>query len=346
MRSHIKIKGRNLWKLCMLVVLGISLACCFVIVNNIDQPTTATAGQTITITLRDSVSTQINTGQNPYPQPSNFVLAFLAPKGWDVTNNNNMVVSYTSTIGNGNMQLMPASAIEPNLKLPWVQAATTKFGIGKNLVNDVEWVVFESAVQYNLTNGMNFTGNITIKLKVGADGNNTSYFPEYVTCDSFDGFSEDLVWGNAPIYSKNDGPCLVQTGTDGDLHDYCNPQLTSLNPPKSLDNEFVTLTYNNKLDATVLSNSTNLYLCVDSAYLSDGTALTNFCIQSEKSNLVQTSSNSGLFSLTFWPRSYFGLTASQTLTKLVYYITDQTGTKKVGYAGSPTTPFVYKFGCK
>ncbi len=349
MRSYIKIKGRNLWKLCMLAVLGISLTCCYVLVEKIDQPTTAVAGQTITINLRDSVNTQISTNQSPYPQPSNFVLAFLAPKGWDVADNNNMTVSYTSSLGNGNMQLMPASAIEPNSKLTWAKAATAKFGIGKNLVNDVEWVVFQSSQQYALTNGINITGNIIIKLKVGADGNNTYYFPEYVTCDSFDGYSDDTYWNNGKIYSQDNGPCLLQTGTNGDLHDYCNPQLTSFNPPKSLDNEFITLTYNNKLTPTVLSNTTNVYLCVDSAYLSDGSAITNYCVQAEKSNLVQTTPTSGLFNLTIWPRSYFGLTASQTLTKLVYHITDQTGTKRVGYggvSGSSSPAFVYKFGCK
>jgi hypothetical protein len=340
MRSKINIKGRILWKLCALAVLGISLTCCLVEVTSVDQPTTATAKQVVPITLHDSISTQVDNG----PISANYVFCLLAPKGWAAAQNT--TVTYTSSLGNGSMQLMPSNIIEPaNGKVNWVASATAKFGIGKNLVNDVEWVVFESVQPISIANGISITGEINIKITVGADGNNTSYFPEYVTCESVDGISDDAFWVNGHDYSKNDGPCLVQTGTDGDLHDYCNPQLASFNPPKALDNEFITLTYNNLLTPTPLTGNNNLYLCVDSAYLSDGTALTNFCMQAEKTQLVQTSASSGLFTLTFWPRSFFGLTSTQTLSKLVYYVTDQTGSKRVGYGGSITSPFTYKFEC-
>jgi len=342
MKSKINIKGNTLWKICALVILAISITCCLVSVTSVVQPTTAIAKQVVPITLNDSISTQIDGG----PLVANYVFCFLAPTGWAAAQN--MTVTYTSTLGNGSMKLMPANALEPasGNTLTWPAACAAKFGIGKNLVNDVQWVVYESAQPISIANGITITGQINIKLTVGADGNNTSYFPEYVTCESSDGISDDAYWGNGHDYSLNSGPCLVQTGTDGDLHDYCNLQLASINPPKSLDNEFISLTYNNKLDTnTMLKGNTNLYLCVDSAYLSDGTALTNFCVQAEKTQLVQTTSNSGLFALTFWPRSFFNLTSTQTLTKLVYYVTDQTGTKRVGYGGSTTTPFTYKFTC-
>jgi len=346
MKSKLHIKGSTLWKVCALLILGISLTCCFLEVTNLEQPVTATAGQVIPITLHDSIATNINT---PNYIVANYVYCFLAPKGWAAAQN--ATVTYTSSLGNGSMQLMPSSSLEPTsvgagTNLTWPAACAAKFGLGKNLVNDVEWVVFESKTQITIDNTITLTGNINMQLKVGADGNNTSYFPEYITCESVDGLNDDDLWdASHPYWTRTDGACLVQAGTDGDLNDYCNPQLVAVNPPKALDNEFITITYNNKLITTPLSTHSDIYLCVDTAYTSDGKALTGFCVQNAQSQLIQTSAASGLYNLTIWPRSYFGITGTTTLTELVYHITDGQGNNRVGYGGNPNVAFTYKFKC-
>jgi hypothetical protein len=348
MKQHLNIKGKNLWKLCALGIMAIVIYCCDIAVTKIDQPTTAIAGTTIAITLHDSVTTNIATPPACACVNANYVMAFLAPKGWAAAQG--ATVSYTSSLGSGNMKLMPANILEPSTvnagtNLTWVASLTQKFGIGKNLVKDVEWVVYESNEIYTIGNTITILGTINIKLPVGGDGNNTSYFPAYVTCDSYDGLN---YYTTTPDFSYNNGACLVQTGTNGALQDYCNPQLTSIDPPKSLSTEFITLSYNNKLDTagTPLTGLTDLYLCVDTAYTSDGKALTNFCMQTKQTNLVQTTATSGLFKLTIWPQSFFGLSAGVTVNKMVYHITNNDGTKKVGYGGNPNVPFVYLFSCK
>jgi hypothetical protein len=341
---HINIKGKNLWKICALLVMAIFVTCCLIEVLQLDQPLTATAGETIPITLRDtaSLAVVINPG-NIQTENANFVFGLLAPKGWVAATN--AKISYTTSLGNGNMVLMPSNLVEPtnHMGLNWSDAALAKFGIEKNLVKDVEWVMFESPQQYVLVNGAHLDGTFNIQFKVGADGNNTSYFPSYLLADTYDGYGAYDV--PDPDYNVTNGQCLVQTGgATGILHDYCNPQLTSVNPPKSLSNEFITLTYNNLLDLnTALVNTTSIYLCVDSAYKSDGTVITNVCSQTEASHLA--SAGNGLYSLTFWPRSFFGLTGNTTITKMVYYITDATGTLRTGYGGNPNVPFTYYFGC-
>jgi hypothetical protein len=346
---HINIKGKKLWKICALVIMAIFITCCFVDVLSIDQPITATAGDTIPITLNDSTffNISINYPNCPCPnfEDANYIFGLLAPTGWAASTN--AKISYTSTLGNGNMVLMPANAVEPDngKGLNWPAAALAKFGVRKNLVKDVEWVIFESPQQYVLQNTATLIGTFNIKFTVGADGNNTSYFPSYLVADSYDGYHD---YGpTTPDYNVTDGACLVQTGgKTGILHDYCNPQLTSVNPPKSLSNEFITLTYNNKLDLnTQLVNNTDIYLCIDSAYKSDGTVITGVCVHNESTHLIQTSANSGLYSLTFWPRSFFGLTGTTTITKLVYTITNADGSLSTGYGGNPAVPFSYYFGC-
>ena len=346
MKSYLHIKGKNLWKLCALALLGIAVGACYIRVQNIDQPATATVGQTITIQLTDTVQTNIGSNSCGGCVVAAYVLGILMPTGWNAAANT--TVTYTSQLGNGNMALMPASTLEPSnsvgSNLTWTQALTKKYGIGNNLVNDVQWVVFQSTQQYTIDNEIHINPNATIQIKVGADNDNTESFPAYFIADSSDGLGESDA--SDPEYNEANGGCLIVTGgSTGILHDYCHPQLTTVNPPKSLSNEFITLTYNNTLATTALSGNTNLYLCVDTAYTSDGKVLTNFCFQTEQSHLVQTTSNSGLFSLTFWPQSYFGLTATETVTRFVYHVTDQTGNTRVGYGGSTTQPFSYIFGC-
>ncbi|WP_449586398.1 DUF4961 domain-containing protein [Niabella ginsengisoli] len=45
---------------------------------------------------------------------------------------------------------------------------------------------------------------------------------------------------------------------------------------------------------------------------------------------------------------FFGLTENQTLTRMEYFLTNATGTIKVGYGGSssPSDPFKYTFNCQ
>jgi hypothetical protein len=335
---NIKIKGSNIWKACALIALAVFLICCEFRIYNIQQPATANAGETININTRDSAYTNI---QSP-PEVANFIAGILLPKGFDGTHN--MKVTYTSTIGDGNMQPISPSIIEPSTSnsthLNYAASFMNKFGIGNNLINDMEWVVFIGTQTANIPNGT-FEGNINFQLKVGADGNTTIFKTAFVICESVDGLN---LGGTPPLpdYGFNNGPRMVVNGP-GDLNDLCDPQITTIVPAKSLQNDFVTLTYNSSLDTLKLLKGNNLYLCVDTAYTSDGSKLTGFCSQTGKTQLTQTSSSSGVFAITFWPASFLGLTSSQTVTKMAYHIIDANG-NKVGL-GDTTAPFVYKYAC-
>ena len=129
----------------------------------------------------------------------------------------------------------------------------------------------------------------------------------------------------------------------GDINDLCDPQLTSFNPPKALQNDLLTITYNEGLDSLKLLKGNSLYLCVDTVYTSDGKELTGFCSQTAQYRLLETSSTSNLYTLTFWPASLFKLTSTQTLDKMAYHIIDANG-NSVGLNDS-STPFIYKFNC-
>lgn len=338
MRSYFKIhiKGSNIWKACALIALAVFLVCCQFFISNIQQPTTANAGQTITISTRDSAISNVAT-------TANYIVGILLPKGFNGAKN--MTVTYNTTIGNGSMQPISPTIIEPSTTgtshLNYSQSMMAKFGIGNNLVNDMEWVVFISTQQVNIPNGT-FEGTVTFQLKVGADGNTTIFKSAFVTCESVDGLNMS---GSpaAPDYGFNNGPRMTVNGP-GDFNDLCDPQLTSFVPAKALQNDFVTLSYSEGLDTLKLLKGNNLYLCVDTAYLSDGSKLTGFCSQSAKTHLTETSATSNTYNITFWPAGLFGLKSSQTLTKMAYHIIDADG-NKVGL-GDSQAPFIFNYSCQ
>jgi len=342
MRSylHIKIKGKMLWSFCAILILGIVITCCSITVFTINQPDTATVGSTVPISVNF-------TYHNIYASSTeNLVFGFLVPKGWATAQN--CKITYTSTVGNGSMVLMPSTVTEPQSNgLSWPAALLKKFGIGGNLVNDMEWVVYQSDVGYPLSNGEEISAILNISLKVGADNNNTLCKLGYVIAESADGLrpidgSLDNNGAKYEYYAEQITPCFMLTGGSGDVVDFCNPQLTSVDPPKSLDNDFITLTFDGTVTNTALPSGSAVYLCA-TANTSDGKTYT-VCDQSAKTQFIQTAAGSNKYKITIWPRSYFGISDAQTIVNMNYFVTDVTGNIKVGY-GNTASPFTYTFKC-
>lgn len=332
MRSYLHIKGKGLWKFCALTALAIVLACCGEVITSVDQPATTTAGSTMTVTVHLSIPTAADGG------PDYLVFGFLVPKGWKAAQNT--VVTYSGAQGSGNMTLIPEGTLGKNGNgLTWTAYMKKTFQIGGNLIDDMEWVAYQSDKAYSHSGGLEFKGDITIKTKVAADNNNYLVKLGYTITDTGHGFTSDQF---GTYYSEVVTPCFEVTGGTGDLIDFCNPQLTTVNPPKSLDNDIITLTFDGTVVNTPLNNAAETYLCA-TAYTSDGKTI-SVCEQTDKTKMIQAVPNSKKYQLTFWPKSFFNTTAAQTITKIEYFITDKKGTAKVGY-GNTLAPFVYTFKC-
>ena len=333
MKLYLRIKGKRIWHLCALVILGIVLACCGETITGIDQPDTATVGSVVPITVHVNIPTAGNGG------PDYLIFGFLVPKGWKAAQNT--TITYTSpTLGNGSMVLIPNTTLAKNGGgLNWPDDMKKTFGIGGNLIDDMEWVAYQTDKAFT-HNGSTLGGDLNIKIKVGADNNNTLVKLGYVITDSGNGFTSD---GNGTYYSEKIAPsCFQLTGGTGDLIDFCNPQLTTINPPKSLDNDYITLTFDGNVINTALTGSDVTYICA-TAYTSDGKTI-NICEQTDKTKMVQIPSGSNKYQITFWPKAFFGLSDTQTIIKMDYFITDKTGNVKVGY-GNTSSPFEYTFKC-
>ncbi|MDR3693402.1 DUF4961 domain-containing protein [Mucilaginibacter sp.] len=343
MKVRLHIKGKNLWRLCTLIVLCIVLSCCYTIIDSVDQPGSAVVGSTVKITV--NVKNSCNSSGT-----ARIIFGFLTPKGWKT--GDNAKVTYSSSKGDGNMVLLPANstiiAAHSN-GVNWPTYMKNFFGNAGNLIDDVEWVAYQSDVPVNYNNGDKITGTINITINnIGADGNPTLVKLAYVVANDQNGFTFDGNDGDSSptteYYNEFVNPsCFELTGGTGDLVDFCNPQLTTIDPPKSLDNDIVTLTYNNNVvTPALLANSSAVYLCA-TATMSDGKTVT-VCDQSAQTMLTQTSATSGIYRLTFWPRKLFGATTGQTVISMTYFITDKSGSTKIGYGGT-SAPFTYKFKC-
>ena len=337
MRLRLRIKGKKLWMLCSLVLLAVIFNFCHIQITGVTIPDSAQVGDVVPITLNIDIS--CNSGGT-----DNLVLGVLMPKGWKGAQN--LTGTYNSSKGSGNMVLTPVATPAPHGNgANWPTYMKSTFGIAGNLIDDMEWVVMQTDVPITYANGDKITGSINLKLKVGADGNPTLVKLAYVVANTTNGFTSDGFTdggygATAEYYNEFIGNCFSVTGGTGDLVDFCNPQLTTVTPPKSLDNDFVTLTFNSNVTTTGLSGSSEVYLCA-TGVTSDGKTVT-VCDQSAKTVLKQTST--GIYQITFWPRSFFGISSTQTLTKMTYFLTDKTGNVQVGY-GNTAAPFTYTFKC-
>lgn len=337
MRTRLRLKRKRLWMLTMLVLIAMLFAYCHIKIASVNMPATAKVGDVVPITLNLDIS--CNSGGT-----DNLVLGVLMPKGWKGTQN--MTATYTSSKGNGNMVLTPTSTAAPHGNgLNWQDYMKTTFGTAGNLIDDVEWVVMQTDLPITYANGDKITGNINIKLKVGADDNPTLVKLAYVVANTTNGFTSDTFidggyGATAEYYNEYIGDCFSVTGGTGDLVDFCNPQLTTINPPKSTDNDFVTLTFNSNVTPTGLAGSTEVYLCA-TGITSDGKTIT-VCDKTPKTLMKQT--GAGVYQITFWPKSFFGVSGAQTVTSMTYYLTNKSGSVQVGY-GNTSAAFTYKFKC-
>lgn len=327
-------KKKNGWKfLAVVVLLGLIFACSIDIVS-IDQPSEADAGSGMTVTVNCKIDPA---GTN---NGSTLVVGFLVPKSWNAKQNTSAFYTCIPMgADNEKMSLMPVSERESKTQLPWADALMSdkRYALMGNIVSDMEWVVFRSTKTYDVNSGITFT--LRIVTKVGEENMlvNLGYF----IGNANDGLAAP---GNDKYHDGKYARLTVVNGT-GDVIDFVNPQIAMMELAKATDNDIQTIFYDGDLVETPLSSESKIYLCAK-AYTSSGTVIER-CERTDRS-AFKPMAGINRFRFDFWPRSYFGLTETQTLQRMEYFLTDATGTKKIGYGGSTaeTDPFRFAFNCQ
>jgi hypothetical protein len=318
----------SLAKIAGVVMVAVYIASCMFI-DSVDVPASAPANTPTDFVMHVRIRPNAS-------NTSKFVIGFMAPKGWSA--GQNTTVTFTSTNGNGSMDRMPAGTICPNSNgADWPTALKTKYGIGPNLIDDVEWVVFQSVNSYSVNEQSSIDVLVKIKSKTGSE--NMLVKLGFFAGNSNDGFAIGI--NGVPTYSSFFSSCFEVTGGAGDLVDFCNPQLAFIEPAKSLDNDIITIIFDNGVVTTPLETLNDIYLCA-TAVTTDGDNIP-VCEQTPKTKLK--AANGGRFRTDFWPRGFFNVPAGKTLSRIEYFVTNADGSIKIGYGGSTTDPFIYTFRC-
>ncbi|RYZ98048.1 MAG: DUF4961 domain-containing protein [Sphingobacteriaceae bacterium] len=270
---NIKIKGGLLFKTCGVLVIALTLTCCCFQLDILgDHPTTAKVGDEITVKLHYSINTQISGDDAIQTKITNGIIGILAPKGWKIAEN--ATLTYTSTKGNGKMKPMDPNMLDAhNPGYTYSQAMMLRAGRLGNLIDDMEWVPFMTENTISYTNGNDINGDVTIKMKVGADGNDTKTQLGYMFANTLNGIDKATLFindcPNLYYYAITPAPIILVTGgTTGDLINFTDPQYSYIEPPKALDDDFVTI---NLTDQTIsVKDQTAIVRHKLSAEINDG----------------------------------------------------------------------------
>lgn len=310
----------------MSMLLFVLVLGCSMTIESVDQPSTINGGETLHATLHVNITTN-------QEQTSKFMVAILVPKMWNARQNATLTFTSDITTGTQKMTAIPVGTPAPQAQgLDWPAKLAATIGNGGNLINDWEWVAYYSDADYTVGGNKEIDAVVSVSIPTTED--NISFKMGYVAANSTDGLS------GTDRYGSFFTGCLRVNGT-GDLIDFCNPQLSGVEPRTSLDNDIITINFDGGVVANPLANATEVYLCA-SAITTDGETI-DACAANEKPKLV--SLGAGRFRIDCWPREFFSVPASKTLQRLEYFFTNADGSVKIGYAGG-ASPFIFTFNCK
>jgi len=294
-------------------------------------PEQATVNERVTFVMHSGAEPRI---EEPGTYTTQLLAGIMVPKSWNAREN--AVLTFTSPKGNGVMRMIPDAEIEPVSGLSWHQAAKKMFGIGPNLVDDFEWIVYRSTQSYTFRNNEDIGFDVKVECNVGAEN-------MLVRLGFYVGSSIENLRPEDTDYKKVAFSQVFEvTGGEGDLIDFVNPQLATVQPVRTLDNDIITLTFDAGVTHTVLDNQEDVYVTIR-CFNEDGLLIDEINEQTDKTRLRSIGGKK--FLLDFWPRGYFNVERGQRIARLEYFYTDASGTLRVGY-GNTEEPFSYTFRCQ
>ena len=249
-----------------------------------------------------------------------FVVGFLAPKSWKVAEN--AKVTYKCDLSEDHDQVLTMSAI-PTTSLPkngggrtWVECLTQTYGVGPNVLDDMEWVVFQTDDKYNIINNQFPTYTIWITTSVG-EKNVKCHLGAFVnhTDDGFSGGTDHKKY----TFSSE---CFEVVGGKGAVVDYCNLHFNKVAPMAALQDDFVTFSFNGSVADNTLKSGDVFINGVAHCASGNDYPMTDCtpATQLKRANqYVET------FTLTAWPVALFGVPEGELIETIDYWFTNADG---------------------
>ena len=307
----------------------------------------AIAGTEATFTMHGHIECQSNESN------TQFVVAMLVPKSWKM--GENAKVTYKCDLGDDRNQLfsmseMPATTVAKNANgMTWKQALTAAYGVGHNVLEDMEWVVLVTDKSWDISNGDKPNYTVYITTNVGED--NLKFKPGFFVNHTNDGFSG----GNdhKKVLLLND--CFEVVEGNGAVTDYCNNHYFKTAPLLALPDDFVTFSFLSGVNPNGLAGG-DVYLEA-TAHTAGGLELK--LDRKDATTLMKpTVAGSTTYEITVWPTGLFNVPDGDQIVRIDYFFTNSDRSVVIGQweddnmgmdpADDPLyrqTPFTYTFTC-
>lgn len=218
-----------------------TLSGCFDIIE-VDQPTTINTNSLFTAKIKVNIQC-IKEYKNTH-----FVFAYLVPR--EISGALNATVSYTSNVGNGTMYRIIDQGEPIDSSKTWSGFLLNKFGIQNNVLNDMVWIVYQTKEKYTVYE-KDKDINATISLSYQLGNSNIIFRPSYIIANDVDGFGSSTLFNSDRVIIKN---------IQGNIKNYCLPQLVSIVPLNGNIKENLTITFNANACQNLLAKSNVVYL--------------------------------------------------------------------------------------
>lgn len=254
-----------------------------------------------------------------------FITAILVPKSWNARENT--TVTYVSTMDDGHtsftMSPIPETTLPKNGGgLTWSDALTAKYGVGTNVLNDMEWVAFQTDKVYTIGQHQNPTFTITYKCKTGPK-NLKAHIGFFIN------HSDDGLSSNADHYKvAYSEECFEVVNGEGGLIDFCAYHFNQQEPLAALQDDYITFTFLGDTYTNELINEESVYF--EAVAVTD--AGNRYSVNEKTDKTLMRKSEQSFshnYSLTIWPADFFGIPKGETILKIEYIFTNEDGTINV-----------------
>lgn len=278
-----------------------------------------------------------------------FIVSFLVPRSWKARENS--TVTFTEDKfkpGEDNKMILIPESEQPSGKgMSWAAALKKKYGVGLNVLSDMEWVTYKSDPYPEVGGTINYT--VTIKCKSGMS--NLKFKPSFFINHSSDGLGTD----NQHFGEMDVKDCFEVVDGQGSVIDFCSTHYYQINPLSSLQDDFVTFTFQGDVYTNELIKADKVYFEA-TAYTEEGNKYT----VSEKSTktLMKREEKLPRYNTTIWPAGFFDIPEGETISYIEYVFTNADGTVKITQSDDnrdnngekveegAQEPFVFELQCK
>ncbi|MDL2257117.1 DUF4961 domain-containing protein [Bacteroidales bacterium OttesenSCG-928-I14] len=287
-----------------------------------------------------------------------FVVSFLAPKSWKVREN--ATVTYKTTLHTDTEEILTMTSI-PLSSVPvngggrtWGEALMQEYGVGPNVLSDMEWITFQTDKKWSIQNGDKPSYTIYIKTNVGKL-NIKAYLGFFVN-HTDDGISTS---SDHKKVKFSEEPFEVIEG-EGLTIDFSTEHYSKVQPLASLQDDFVTFSFNGGIFENDLVACDEIYLEAKAYSVDENdnkTLIAEITEKSDKTILNKESVYSQTFSKTVWPTNFFNIPDGIEIGRIEFIFTNKdrsiTITKSdddFALEGIEITgekePFIFDFTCQ